>query len=160
MLKNYLKVALRNLTKNKMLSIVNVTGLSIGVVICLLIGVWLQRELSFDNFHPNSDQIFRLSNTFKSESESFSQAPSGPAFGVRLPKELPAVTYACRIFNNDFKLKSGNNQFIETGGIYADSNFFSFFNFKLKKGYPARVLLSPDQMVLTEALAIKYFGNE
>jgi len=159
MFKNFFITAWRNFARNKVFTLLNVSGLAIGITVCLIIGVWLQRELSFDQFHRDGDKIFRLSNTFKSESESFSQAPSGPAFGAQLPKELPVVTSACRVFNNSFKLKSGNNQFIENEGIYADSNFFSFFNFKLKRGNPAQVLFSQDQMVLTEALATKYFGD-
>ena len=89
MLKNFFLIAYRNLVKNKVNTILNVTGLAIGVAVCLIIGVWLQRELSFDNFHPDGNRIFRVTNTFKSESESFSQAPSGPAFGAQLPKQLP-----------------------------------------------------------------------
>ena len=159
MFKNFFVTAWRNFARNKVFTLLNVSGLAIGITVCLIIGVWLQRELSFDQFHRDGDKIFRLSNTFKSESESFSQAPSGPAFGAQLPKELPVVTSACRVFNGSFKLKSGNNQFIENEGIYADSNFFSFFNFKLKRGNPAQVLFSQDQIVLTEALATKYFGD-
>ncbi|MBK7872144.1 MAG: hypothetical protein IPJ74_16480 [Saprospiraceae bacterium] len=65
----------------------------------------MQRELSFDNFHPNGEKIFRLTNTFKSESESFSQAPSGAAFGAQLPKLLPEVEAGCRLFEEAFKIK-------------------------------------------------------
>ena len=160
MLKNFFSTARRNLVRNRVFTLLNVSGLAIGITVCLLIGVWLQRELSFDRFHPDGNRIFRLSNTFKSESESFSQAPSGPAFGAQLPNELPAITSACRIFNEEFKLKSGNNQFIESGAAIVDSNFFDFFGFKLKKGNPKIVLLSPGQLVLTENLAVKYFGND
>jgi putative ABC transport system permease protein len=160
MIKNYFITAWRNLFKNKVFTLLNISGLAIGITVCLVIGVWLQRELSFDNFHPNGDQIFRLSNTFKSESESFSQAPSGPAFGAQLPKQLPAVKSACRIFGDEVKFKYGNNQFIESNTIIADSNFFNFFGFALKKGGPKQVLQSFDQLVLTEKLAVKYFGND
>lgn len=160
MIKNYLKTALRNLTKNKIYTLLNISGLSIGVVVCLLIGVWLQRELSFDNFHPNGKEIFRLVNTFKSESESFSQAPSGPAFGAQLAGELPAVKSACRIFGDEYKVQAGDKQFFESGIRDVDPGFFQFFGFELKKGVPATCLLSFDQVVLTEKLAIKYFGKE
>ncbi|MDX1943010.1 MAG: FtsX-like permease family protein, partial [Saprospiraceae bacterium] len=124
------------------------------------IGTWLQRELSFDNFHPNGAQLFRLSNTFKSESESFSQAPSGPAFGAQLPDILPEVESACRIFEESFKLERGDLAFIEQNGLMVDANFFEFFGFRLKEGNPATVLNAADQIVLTERLATKYFGNE
>ena len=95
MFKNFFITAWRNLSRNKIYTLLNVSGLTIGVVVCLLIGVWLQRELNFDNFHLNGDKIFRLVNTFKSESESFSQAPSGPAFGATEVFPFPIPT-ACR----------------------------------------------------------------
>ena len=160
MIKNYFKTAWRNTIRNRTLTLLNVSGLAIGVVVCLLIGVWLQRELSFDNFHPDNNKIFRLVNTFKSESEAFSQALSGPAFGAQLPKELPAVRSACRLFGDQYKVKSGDQQFFESNIIEADPNFFQFFGFRLKKGRPETCLQSFYQVVLTEKLAIKYFGNE
>lgn len=159
MIKNFFHVAYRNLIKNKATSILNISGLAIGIFVCLIIGVWLQRELSFDNFHPNGKQIFRIVNTFKSESESFSQAGSGSALGAQLPKHLPAIQSACRVFGGNFKIKVGNEQFIEDDCVIADSNFFNFFGFHLKNGQKESVLLKPDQVVLTEKLAIKYFGN-
>src|SRR5260221_3276838 len=127
MIKNFFTTAWRNLTRNKTFALLNIFGLTIGIIVCLVIGVWLQRELSFDNFHPNGKQIFRIANTFKSESESFSQAGSGPALGAQLPKELPAIQSACRVFDQTFKVKSDNEQFIESHCIAVDSNFFSFF---------------------------------
>ncbi|MBK7871976.1 MAG: ABC transporter permease [Saprospiraceae bacterium] len=160
MLKNYLKIAFRNVMANRVITLLNVFGLAIGVAVCLTIGIWLQRELSFDNFHPNGEKIFRLTNTFKSESESFSQAPSGAAFGAQLPKLLPEVEAGCRLFEEAFKIKRGDVAFIEQHGLMVDSNFFEFFGFRLKEGNPATVLSSPDQIVLTERLATKYFGNE
>ena len=160
MIKSYFKNAWRNVTRNRTLTLLNVSGLAIGVVVCLLIGVWLQRELSFDKFHPNRNKIFRLVNTFKSESEAFSQALSGPAFGAQLPKELPAVRSACRLFGDQYKVTSGDKQFFESNIIEADPNFFKFFGFKVKKGQPGTCLQSFYQVVLTEKLATKYFGNE
>jgi putative ABC transport system permease protein len=160
MFKNFFLTAWRNLVKNKVFTLLNISGLAIGIAVCLIIGVWLQRELSFDNFHVNRDQIFRLSNTFKSESESFSQAPSGPAFGSQLTKHLPAVKATCRYFNEFYKVKVGDKLNIESKGLVVDSNFFSFFSFRLKRGKPEQVLQSPNQIVITENLAVKYFGAE
>ena len=160
MIKSYFKNAWRNVTRNRTLTLLNVSGLAIGVVVCLLIGVWLQRELSFDKFHPNRNKIFRLVNTFKSESEAFSQALSGPAFGAQLPKELPAVRSACRLFGDQYKVTSGDKQFFESNILEADPNFFQFFGFRVKKGQPRTCLQSFYQVVLTEKLATKYFGNE
>lgn len=160
MVKNFFLIAFRNIVRNKMTTFLNVSGLAIGVVVCLLIGVWLQRELSFDNFHPNGDKIFRLTNTFKSESESFSQAPSGPAFGAQLPKQLPDITSACRLFKEEYKIKAGNNEFFESNILVVDSNFFHFFGFDLLRGDDRQSLQSIDRIVLTDAMAKKYFGAE
>jgi len=160
MFRNYFKTAWRNLQRNKIYAILNITGLAMGVVVCLLIGVWLQRELHFDDFHPATDRIFRLVNTFKSESEAFSQAPSGPAFGAQLPKQLPAIKSACRLFGDQYKVKAGDKQFFEPNIIEADSNFFQFFGFNLMKGKRKTCLQSFNQVVLTERSAIKYFGKQ
>ena len=159
MTKNYLITALRVLLRNQKYTFLNVLGLTMGVVVCLLIGIWLQRELTFDNFHADGDRIFRVSNTFKSESESFSQAPSGPALGAQLPKHLPSIDAACRLFYEGFKVTVGNEQYIERHGLSADPNFFSFFGFRLKEGQPEKVLVTSDQIVITEKLALKYFGS-
>src|SRR5215470_9577286 len=140
MIKNYLKIAWRNLIRNRTFALLNVLGLAIGISVCLLIGIWLQREISYDDFHPSGRQIFRIANTFKSESESFSQAGSGTALGAQLPKYLPSIQSACRVFSETFKVKTGSDQFIESNAIVADSNFFKFFGFRLKKGRPANVL--------------------
>ena len=160
MIKNFFLTAWRNLSRNKLLSVLNITGLAIGVAVCLFMIVWLQRELSFDDFHPNAKSIFRISNTFKSESESFSQAPSGSALGAQLPKQLPSVIAACRVFDDEYKIKYGNTQFIESNAITVDSNFFSFFGFKLLQGNIQQCLASPDRIVITENMAKKYFGHD
>jgi ABC-type antimicrobial peptide transport system permease subunit len=156
---NFFITAWRNLVKNKIHTTLNITGLSIGIVVCLFICVWLQRELSFDNFHPDGDQIFRITNTFKSQSEGFSQAPSGVALAAQLPKQLPIIKSACRVFQFEHKFRVGNNSFFEHHTFVADSNFFSFFGFQLQQGQASLVLNSPDLLVLTEKTAFKYFGT-
>jgi len=159
MKKNYLSTAFRILLRDKKYTFLNVIGLTLGVGVCMMIGIWLQRELSFDNFHPEGDRIFRVSNSFKSESESFSQAPSGPALGAQLPKQLTSIPSACRLFREGFKVTIDKDQYIEETCISADPNFFNFFGFKLIQGEPTKVLATHDQIVLTEKLALKYFGN-
>lgn len=160
MLKNFFLIAWRNLIKDRAHTVLNISGLAIGICVCLVIGVWLHRELSFDNFHPNKDQIFRLTNTFKSESESFSQAPSGTAFGAHLTHELPAVKATCRVIRDEFKVKVGDAEFFEPRVAIVDSNFFSFFGFQLLEGKAEDVLSNPGKVVLTESMANKYFGKE
>src|SRR4030095_15263949 len=160
MLKNFLTTAYRSLLKNWTSTVLNVVGLALGVTICTLIGVWLQREISFDNFHPQGEQVFRLVNTFKSESESFSQAISGPAFGAQISRELPSIQSACRLFRVSYKMKIGDNELMEGDGLAVDSSFFSIFGFKLKEGQITNALNGANQIVLTEDAAKKYFGNQ
>ena len=159
MIRNFFITAWRNISRNKTFGLLNLFGLTIGIVVCIVIGIWLQRELSYDNFHPRGRQIFRIVNTFKSESESFSQAPSGPALGAQLPKHLPSIQSACRVFDETFKIKTEDNVFVESNCAVVDSNFFNFFGFRLKKGQATKVLMQPEQIVISEKLAIKYFGN-
>lgn len=159
MIQNYVKITLRNLRKNPLTTGLNVAGLAAGIAVCLFVGVWMQRELSFDNFHPDVDRIFRIVNTFKSESESFSQAPSGPALGARLPAELPEIEAGCRYLDGSDRLSVADKHFFEDDIIIADSNFFQFFHFPLLKGDPARALADMSGIVLTESMAKKYFGD-
>jgi putative ABC transport system permease protein len=159
MIRNYLRTIWRNLLHNKVTTALNLSGLAIGIAVCLLIGIWLQRELSYDDFHPNASSIFRVVNTFKSESETFSQAPSGSAIGAHLPEQIPAIKRACRIFRFEYKFKAGSNQFFEPNALIVDSNFFSFFGFSLINGQPNHVLNAANQVVLTRKAAIKYFGS-
>ncbi len=151
--------AIRNLSRNRTASILNISGIAIGIATCLLIAIWAERELSFDDFHANVDHKYRLWNTFHSESETFSQAPSGIALGAHLPKHIPAITSACRIFNGSYKVRYEDKAFFEPRIIMTDSNFFSFFSFKLLHGDPGYVLRSHNDIVLSEATAIKYFGS-
>jgi putative ABC transport system permease protein len=151
--------ALRHLSRNRTASILNISGIAIGIATCLLIAIWAERELSFDNFHANVDKKYRLWNTFKSESETFSQAPSASGLGAQLPKHVPGIINTCRIFNGYYKLSYDNKTFFEENIITVDSNFFSFFNFPLVHGEARQVLRSPKDFVVTEAIAIKYFGS-
>jgi putative ABC transport system permease protein len=159
MKKNYLTTAFRVLLRDKKYTFLNVIGLTLGVGVCLVIGIWLQRELSFDNFHQDGEDIYRIANTFKSESESFSQAPSGSALGAQLPKHVSSITSACRLFREGFKVTIDKEQFIEQASLSVDPNFFEFFGFELIKGERDKILSTHDKVVLTEKLAVKYFGS-
>jgi putative ABC transport system permease protein len=152
MIRNFFITSWRNLVKNKSYASLNILGLVIGVVVCLLISVWLQRELSFDNFHPHGKAIFRISNSFKSESETFSQAPSGFALGAQLPRQLPLIKAACRVLTFEYKFKVDDRAFFESNTYIADSNFFSFFGFRLIEGQAKKVLNAPNQLVLSALL--------
>ena len=159
MLNTIYRSATRHLVKNKTAAILNIFGIAIGVATCLLILIWAERESSFDQFHPDVNRKFRVWNTFKSESETFSQAPSGVALGARLKEHIPSIVSACRIFNNSFKIQYEDKTFFESRAIIADSSFFNFFGFPLIRGTSDKLLRSADEIVMTEATAIKYFGS-
>ncbi len=159
MLKVIYRSALRHLLKNRATAILNIAGIAIGIATCLLIVIWAEREWSFDNFHPDVENKYRLWNTFKSESETFSQAPSATGLGAQLPKHVPAIISSCRIFNNNFKFRHEDRTYFEHRAILVDSNFFSFFGFPLLKGQADKLLRSQNEVVMTESTAIKYFGS-
>lgn len=159
MIQRFFRSTVRHLSRNRTSAILNISGIAIGIATCLIIAIWAERELSFDDFHPNIDNKFRLWNTFKSESETFSQAPSGIALGAHLPKHVPAITSSCRIFNGSYKVRYEDKAFFESRFLLVDSNLFSFFGFKLLHGDPKTVLLSTSDLVVTEETAVKYFGS-
>lgn len=159
MLQHHFRLAIRYLLKHVHTTALNVLGLALGVAVCLTVAIWLERELSFDNFHPEAERIFRLTNTFKSETESFSQAGSNFAHGVYLPREVAQITEGCRFIDDLLLVNANEKQFFEENILTADSNFFHFFGFKLIEGDPQTCLNSPDKIVLTQTIARKYFGT-
>ena len=159
MFKAIFSTALRHLAKNKVSAFLNVTGLTIGLATCLVIAIWAERELTFDNFHANVDAKFRIWNRFQSEAETFTQAPSGVALGAQLPKEIADIASACRLFQAHYKIRYNTEVHFEQKGIFADSTFFSFFDFPIIAGSTHELLRTPDQVVFTRSKAIAYFGS-
>ncbi len=160
MLLNHIKIAFRTLRKNRLTTSLNIIGLAVGFAVCLFVGLWMQYELSFDRFHADAGRIFRLTNTFKSETESFSQAPCGPAFGAHIPLKISGVTSATRVYEESGRLEVDGKVFQEPRMVVADANFFRFFSFEITSGDPDRFLTEPGNIVLTEKTAMKYFGDE
>lgn len=159
MLKAIYSAAMRHLAKNRTAAFLNIAGIAIGIATSLLIMIWADREFSFDSFHPDVENKYRVWNTFTSESETFSQAPSGVALGTQLPKHIPAIVSACRVFGGNFKFRYEDKTYFEDHAMPVDSNFFSFFGFSLLRGQSDRVLRTPNEVIMTESTAIKYFGN-
>ena len=159
MLKATYNSAMRHLARNRTAATLNIAGIAIGIATSLLIMIWADREFSFDSFHPDAGRKYRVWNTFKSESETFSQAPSGVALGAHLPEHIPAIVSTCRVFSNNFKFSYQEKTYFEQNAIVVDSTFFSFFGFPLLRGQSDHVLRTPHEVVMTEAAAIKYFGS-
>lgn len=156
----YIKTIFRNYRKNQLASILNVLGLTISITSFLLILIWINQEKTFDAFHENAADIYRIPNTFKSESESFSQAVSGPALGAQLHKLFPQIVNATRFGGASGVIKSGDQSYFENNIRIVDPSFFEMFTWEVVAGKPAEFLKELNSIVLTESLAKKYFGED
>lgn len=156
MFKNYLKTALRNLLRHKLFSGLNIFGLAAGMACSILIFLWVEDELSFDKFNTNAGHIFRVTATVS----GIDAAVVPPALSYAMKTQIPAVKNATRIAAAKEMVTVGTKKFDEKKMFYADSNFLQMFNYPLLKGNSATVLSSPNNVVITEATAIKYFGND
>ena len=169
MIKNYLKVAWRNLMKNKIFSFINVFGLSIGLTCCMLIALYLYNELSYDNYHKNANRVFQLGTNFikegKEDRTANTPAPMAKAMQMEFP-EIDKTTRLLKMFADDRTLfqytePNGNvKSFFETKGFVADSTFFQVLTYKFKEGDAATALMNPNSVVINEATATKIFGKE
>lgn len=157
MLKTYFKLAYRNIIKDKVYSIINITGLAIGLASSILILLWVQNELSYDKFHKNAGQIYRIASDF-GDSKSAANSAGMPA---GLMAGLPVVKNTVRIQPaNTTLLETGSNKFEEDGVFYADASFMDVFSYPLIEGDRATALKQPDAILLTQKMATKYFGIE
>ena len=162
MIKNYLKIAFRNIKKFKSYSYINIAGLATGMACCILILLFIQDELSFDRYHEKADRIYRLVDSFDVEGGlsrhfALSSAPFAPA----LKKDFPEVEDAVRFFPGRRRLVSyGENKYYEDGLFFVDASLFHIFTFPLVQGNPDSALAEPHTIVVSERIALKYFGNE
>jgi putative ABC transport system permease protein len=159
MLKNYLKIAWRNLMKNKVFSFINIFGLTIGITVCMMIFLFIMNEFSFDKFHKQGKNIYRVMRGFD---VSKNRVPylSGP-YATALLNDFPnEIKKAVRVMPSNGLVSFGNTSFNEKKLYIADDGFFSMFSFPLVKGNAATVLKDPASVVLTETTAKKYFGKQ
>lgn len=169
MLRNYFIVAWRNLMKSKTFSFINVFGLSIGLTCCLLVGLYLHHELSYDNYHLNGDRIYQLGTNFIREGKGERSANTPAPMAKAMQMEFPGIEEATRLlktFADDKTLlqhKPDQGEvlsFYETQGYLADSNFFKVFTYDFIEGNPAISLNQPNTLVISSEIARKFFGNE
>lgn len=161
MLKNYLKVALRNLSRFKTYSFINIVGLTIGIACCLLILFYIQNELSYDRFNKNADRIFRINTHVKFGASEFNAPLSSDMMGPILKKDYPQVEEYTRIycFGGSKLIKKGSEFITEPKVAYVDSTFFKVFTFPAIAGNTDKALDEPNSVVITESIAKKYFGT-
>ncbi|MDB5134585.1 MAG: MacB-like core protein [Mucilaginibacter sp.] len=157
MFKTYFKLAYRNIIKDKAYAMINISGLAIGLASSILILLWVQNELSYDKFHKNANQIYRIScNLVDSKTVG---TPAGMPAGLKA--EMPVVKNAVRIQpGNTTLLETGNKRFQEERVFYADPSFMDVFSYPLVKGDRATALKQEDAVLITQEMATKYFGNE
>ncbi len=169
MIKNYFKIAWRNLMKNKVFSFINIFGLSIGLICCMLITLYLLNETSYDRYHKNADNIYQLETEFSGLGNSKKLPNTPAAMGGLMEQVFPEIqqtTRLARLFSEDKTLlqylpKSGAvKSFYETKGYLADSTFFSIFTYNFIEGNPATALSNPNTVVISEEIAGKFFANE
>src|SRR6185436_742009 len=160
MIRNYFTIALRNLRKNKLHSFINLAGLSIGLACCLLIFIYVQRELSYDRFHEKSKQIYRLTAILHLPKEDRPRAVTSPPMGPAIRSNFPEVQNMVRINYSSRYISYQNNKQFDLKIIYADSTFFDIFTFPLIESIDRRPLEKPFSVVLTQSTAKKYFGDE
>ena len=157
MLKTYFKLAYRNLIRDKAYSTLNILGLTIGLASSILILLWVQNELSYDKFHKNAGQIYRVVSDF-GDSKSAANSAGMPG---GLKAEIPAVKNMVRIQPcNTTLLETGNKKFEEENAFYADASFMDVFSYPLVKGDRTTALNQTNAILITQAMATKYFGNE
>ncbi|MGH7493758.1 MAG: ABC transporter permease [bacterium] len=163
MLKNYLKIALRNLIKHKAYSFINIVGLAIGIGCCMLILVYVQDELRYDRFHAHAERIYRVVAS-TSEDGQPTNANGAFSWSEALHKDFPEIEQVARFHKMGWGEKRvvahGENRFYEERFFFADSNVFKIFSFPFVAGNPARALTEPNTAVITARLAQKYFGHE
>ncbi len=160
MLKNYLRIAFRNLWRHKGLSLLNIIGLTVGMVAFYLIFLYVSNELSYDTMHAKADRIYRIVADIKTPTETLHTNKPAWAIPPHLIGQLPEVQTAVRINQGDnWLVDKGDQHFEEDEVAVADSNFFQVFDFPLIKGNPNTVLKDPYSVVLTQTTAKKFFGD-
>jgi ABC-type antimicrobial peptide transport system permease subunit len=161
MLKNYLKIALRNIRRHKGYSFINIAGLTIGMTCVVLLLLWVQDELSYDKFHEKIDNIYLVSAHIKKEKDEL-QVPSVPGVGPLLEELFPEVEESARFLAGlrTFILSYKDRTFSERRVFPADPEVLEMFTFPLIEGNPKTALKDPYSLVLSERVAKKYFGNE
>jgi len=159
MLKNYIKTAIRTITRHKGYSFINLAGLAVGLAACILILLWVQDELSYDRFHENGDRIYRaLEHESMSDGRMLTYPLFPPAFGPALENDYPEVLETVRFRCPSGRIVTvGDNSFYENGLAFADPALLTVFSFPLIRGDSDNALQNPDSMVITESAAVKYF---
>jgi len=157
---NYIKVAIRLFNRQKLYSFINIFGLAIGLTVCLMLYIWVQDELSYDDFHSKADRIFRVEQNYNFDEFSGIAAYTSGAFGPVMKSEYPEIENFVRFWKNELSVKDKNNNYQNNIAYTVDPQIFDVFDFELEEGNPKTALVEPKSVVLTRANALKYTGSE
>lgn len=161
MIKSYLLLAIKHLREQKVFSVINILGLTVGITCCFMIFLFIMNEMSYDNFHKNGKDIYRIMRTGERNGDPMEVPYVSPAYATALLNDYPdAIKQAVRVMPDNDLITYRNVAYNEKNVYFTDSNFFQFFDFALIKGNAATVLKDPNSIVLTKTSAKKYFGND
>ncbi|MFC1493476.1 ABC transporter permease, partial [candidate division KSB1 bacterium] len=161
MFKNYLKIAFRNIKRQKAYSFINIAGLSVSMAVCILISSYILFEMSYDKFHTKANRIYRVVIDANVGGMVLQSSNSNAPTGEALVKDYPEVLNACRFqFNGRMNVNYADIQFEAESVFYADNSVFKIFDYQIIKGDKDTALERPYTVVITESLAEKYFGDE
>ena len=158
MIKNYFKIAFRNLVRNKVYSFINIVGLSIGLACAMLIMLYVKDEVSFDRFHKNVNNIYHIAVKSKHNGQEYKDGNTGWLQGPRFAQNVPGIKYFVRVSGGSEDIKKGTEVYSQDL-LRTDSTFFSVFTFPLLSGNPKTCLINPRSIVLSEDAAKKEFGT-
>jgi putative ABC transport system permease protein len=160
MYKNYFTIAWRTFLKSKGYSFINITGLAVGLSACLLIGLYVKHELSYDRFHEKASRIYRVNMELKFGDNHLDLAVANPLFGETAENEIRQVEETTRLqWYGGFLVKKGNENIREGNVAWADSSLFDVFTLPMISGDPKTALTEPNSIVITESVARKYFDR-
>lgn len=159
MIKNYLKIAWRNLLKHKSFSFINIFGLAIGIGACLVIFLYVHDELTYDMYNAKADRIVRATTHLHLPESELPVAATPVKLGTVLKKDFPEVEAVARIQSTTASIKSNNEMFSEQSFYKSDPSIFSVFSFDFMEGSPEAALNNPHSIIITETISRKYFGH-
>jgi len=158
-MRNFFKIAWRNLLRNKGFSFINIFGLAVGMASTILILLWIQNEISHERFHKKLDRIYTLNNRDKFNGELWAWNTTPKILAPTLQQDYPEVEEAVRVSGASFLMSVGDKHLIERGS-FTDPSFLKVFSFPLIRGNSATALNQLNNIVITEKFAKKFFGNE
>ncbi|MDA3812718.1 MAG: ABC transporter permease [Candidatus Cloacimonetes bacterium] len=161
MFKNYLKIAYRNIIKQKAYSFINIFGLALGLTACILVGLYIFQDFQYDNYHDNGDNIYRVSLKAILPGGTMHMAQTSAPVAPNLEQNFPEIEKISRIyFSKDDLITYEEKKFYEEEIIFADEDFFDIFSYVTLQGDPNKFLKKENSIILSRKMADKYFGTE